>query len=210
MSEDLTNANKLFLAKQFEDAIILYNKILEKNPHNLDVINNKGYALGKLKKHAEAIQCYDFGLSIYPNEKTLLVNKISSLRKLKAYQDSLNICEQILKSHPDDNITLYHKERILFSMEKYPESIQCCDVILASYPKNAEVLFDKAASLAKINHTQTIPTLIQAIAADHHLKVKAKNHKVFANYSTNQEFLRVVSWDFSNFSVISFDICAMS
>jgi len=189
----LHKANQLFLSRQFEDAISLYDQILQKNPDSLDAINNKGYALGKLKKHAEAIACYDLGLKLFPNEKILLVNKISSLRKTKAYDAALEICRQILKSNPDDNITLYHMERILAALGNYDESIQCCDVILSSYPQNAEILFDKAVSLAKMQSPFMTDILVQAISSDQHLKIKAKNHSAFAKYSTDQEFLRIVS-----------------
>ncbi|MBM3905679.1 MAG: tetratricopeptide repeat protein [Thaumarchaeota archaeon] len=191
--EQLHAAVKLFLAKQFDDAVSLYDQILQKNPDSLDAINNKGYALGKLKKYADAIACYDLGLKLYPNEKTLLVNKISSLRKTKSYDAALEICRQVLNSNPDDNIALYHMERILAAIGNYAESIQCCDRILSSYPQNAEVLFDKAVSLAKTQSFQMTDILAQAISSDQHLKAKAKNHSAFAKYSTDQEFLRIVS-----------------
>ena len=35
--------------KKFEDAIKKYDNILDKEPHNLIALNNKGYSLSKLK-----------------------------------------------------------------------------------------------------------------------------------------------------------------
>lgn len=196
MSDDhaLEQANELFLAKKFTDAIISYDAILKKSPNNLAALNNKGYALGKLKKHAEAISCYDAGLGICPNEKTLLVNKISSLRKIKSYDIALHYCDMILKSNPHDNIVLYHKERILLAMEDHVNAIQCCDNILTDYPQNAEVLFDKAVALSRIgNVAECILTLSHAIQYDQKIKIKAKNHSAFLQQQTNQEFLRLLS-----------------
>ncbi len=189
----LLAANQLFLKKQFQDAIKIYDQILQNDPHNIDAINNKGYALGKLKLHQEAITFYDFGLALYPNEKTLLVNKISSLRKTRQNEAALQICNQILLDSPNDNIVLYHMERILVSLARYDQSILCCDKILSTYPNNSEVLFDKAVSLAQIGSPQVFEVLSLAIGADWRLKIKAKSHSAFAKYNSDQEFLRVIS-----------------
>ena len=78
----LNSANKLFLKKRFTDAVLIYEKILHREPKNLDAINNKGYALSKLKKYHDAIRTYDLGLKNNPQEKTLVINKISALRKM--------------------------------------------------------------------------------------------------------------------------------
>ena len=71
----------LFLKKLFREALPIYDEILKLEPNNADVINNKGYALSKMKNYDDAISCYDKGLEIKPTEKCLLINKISSLRK---------------------------------------------------------------------------------------------------------------------------------
>lgn len=187
----IERANQLFLAKKFAESITLYDQVLEKTPDNVDALNNKGYALSKLKQHQDAISCYDLALQKHPNEKTILTNKISSLRKLKSYDMALDHCNQILNSEPHNNIILYHKERILSSIGDYSGAIECCDIILNDYPQNAEVLFDKAVAQAKSNQ-EFLTTLNQSIMSDHKMKLKAKTHSAFAN-NTTQDFLRTVS-----------------
>ena len=39
----LESANRLFLKKQFVDAISIYKKIIDLDPNNLTAINNIGY-----------------------------------------------------------------------------------------------------------------------------------------------------------------------
>ena len=53
---EINIANKLFLNKKFEDAVLQYEKILQNNPHDLSALNNNGYALSKLKRYDEAIE----------------------------------------------------------------------------------------------------------------------------------------------------------
>ena len=78
---DIDIANELFLNKKFEDAIKKYDNILQEDPHNLSALNNKGYALSKLKKFEAALECYNQSLEIKPDDKIVLVNKISAFRK---------------------------------------------------------------------------------------------------------------------------------
>ena len=100
--EMLKSANMLFLKKYFKDAISIYEKIIEMEPNNLNAINNKGYALSKIKDFENAINCYDIGLKIKSDEMTLLINKISTLRKMNSLDSALNICNSILIKTPHD------------------------------------------------------------------------------------------------------------
>ena len=92
----LESANRLFLKKQFVDAISIYKKIIDLDPNNLTAINNIGYALSKSKNYQNAVSYYDYGLQQYPNEKTLLINKISASRKMTMLDYALDNCNTIL------------------------------------------------------------------------------------------------------------------
>ena len=54
---EINIANELFLNKKFEDAVLQYEKILQNDPQDLSALNNKGYALSKLKRYDAAIEC---------------------------------------------------------------------------------------------------------------------------------------------------------
>ncbi len=45
----LDEGNRLFLKGKLEEAISYYDKILNENLDNISSLNNKGYALSKLK-----------------------------------------------------------------------------------------------------------------------------------------------------------------
>ena len=119
----LDEGNRLFLQGKLKEAITYYDKILNNNPKHLSSLNNKGYALSKLKDFDNAMKCYDVALEICPDDLSVLVNKLSTLRKQGNFVEALSLCEKILKDNPKYNIVLYHKERILFSMEKFDDSI---------------------------------------------------------------------------------------
>jgi tetratricopeptide (TPR) repeat protein len=92
----LDEGNRLFLQGKLKEAISCYDKILNETPEHLSSLNNKGYALSKLKDYDNAIDCYDIALQISPNDFSVLVNKISSLRKQGHFEKALTLCDEIL------------------------------------------------------------------------------------------------------------------
>ena len=191
--ELLNEANKLFLKKLFRDSIPLYDEILKSEPENIDVINNKGYALSKMKNYDDAISCYNRGLKINPTEKCLLVNKISSLRKKGKFEDALELCNLILKDNTSENVALYHKLRILYSMKKFKESINICDKLLELYPDNGDLLFDKSCNYAALGETSScMLNLKLAIGISSKFKLNAKKNNVFESLKKQEAFLELV------------------
>ncbi len=191
--ELLNQANKLFLKKLFRDSIPLYDEILKSEPENIDVINNKGYALSKMKNYDDAISCYDKGLEIKPTEKCLLINKISSLRKKGKFEDALELCDLILEDNSTENVALYHKLRILYSMKKFQESINICNELLKSYPDNGDVLFDKSCNHAALGEVSAcMLNLKLAIDVSNKFKNNAKKNNVFESLKDQDVFLELV------------------
>jgi tetratricopeptide (TPR) repeat protein len=189
----LDEANRLFLAGKLREAITYYDKILNENPQHVSSLNNKGYALSKLKDFDNAIKCYDAALQISPDDLSLLVNKISAFRKQEKYDDALSICNSILDNNSKYNIALYHKERISFSMEHYDESIECCNGILEDYPDNADVLFDKSCSFVMLSkNEEALDLLERAISQGIQYKIKAKKSKIFEKLSDDARFKKLI------------------
>jgi len=58
----LDEGNRLFLQGKLEQAIVYYDKILTQDPKHISSLNNKGYALSKLKDFSNAMKCYDSAL----------------------------------------------------------------------------------------------------------------------------------------------------
>ena len=189
----LENANELFFKKKFKDAILLYDEILKLDAENLNIINNKGYALSKIKNYDDALSCYNEGLKINPNEKSLLINKISTLRKIGDFQNALDTCQLILNKNPSENIVLYHKIRILHLMNKFHESNKICDEILELYPNNGDVLFDKSCNFALLGEdSNCLRSLEMAINISNKFKINARKNNKFESLRANEDFLKLV------------------
>lgn len=84
--------------KRYEEAIEMYNIIIQKEKKNADLYINKGIALACLKKYNEAEQCYDKAISLNPkNSYWAYLNKGVIKLNLKEYDEALNICDIALK-----------------------------------------------------------------------------------------------------------------
>ena len=189
----LDEANRLFLQGKLKEAVSYYDKILEENPNHLGCLNNKGYALSKLKDYDSALQCYDSALKMDPEDIPVQINKISSLRKKGELTEALSLCDKILENNSNYNIALYHKERILLSMKKFHDSILCCDKILKDYPNNGDVLFDKACNLIMISQTENaLDNLENSISQGIKYKIQAKKSKFFEELSSNSRFQSLI------------------
>ena len=170
-----------------------YDKILYEDPKHTSSLNNKGYALSKLKDFDGAIECYNIALENSSDDLSLLVNKISSLRKQEKFVDALCICNNILKNNSKYNIVLYHKERILFSMANFYESIKCCNQILDDYPDNGDILFDKCCSFVMLfKNDEALDLLEHSISQGNQYKIKAKKSKIFKKFSNNARFQKLI------------------
>jgi tetratricopeptide (TPR) repeat protein len=65
------------------------NRILDKDPDNVDALNKKGCLLDDMKKHKEAIKVYDKAISINDKKANVYHNKGIALVNLKRNKEAL-------------------------------------------------------------------------------------------------------------------------
>ena len=80
---------------RYEQAILYYDKVLEKE-HNLLAVLNKGLACHYIEKYDEAITCYNIVLDEKPDNPTALYNKSSSLVKSNRIKEGLEILARVI------------------------------------------------------------------------------------------------------------------
>jgi tetratricopeptide (TPR) repeat protein len=84
---------------KFEEAIKTYDKALEINPYDEEILGCKGATLAELKKYDEAIGYYDKALRVNP-ESLYLFNKALALEKQEKYKEALECCNKFLEIEP--------------------------------------------------------------------------------------------------------------
>jgi tetratricopeptide (TPR) repeat protein len=85
----LSSADKFYSEGKYENALALYDRALEINPHNLDALYNKGNTLYSLSRYEEAVIWYDKSLAIEPDDNNIRQSKLSAVYQLRV-QDELD------------------------------------------------------------------------------------------------------------------------
>jgi tetratricopeptide (TPR) repeat protein len=82
LKEIILKGNEHFYNNQYSEAIEWYDKALELDSNNFDLLFNKAYALSELNNSTESIEWYDKALEINPDYAKALNNKRLAQEKL--------------------------------------------------------------------------------------------------------------------------------
>ncbi|MBF0500995.1 MAG: tetratricopeptide repeat protein [Candidatus Riflebacteria bacterium] len=107
VSRLLEEGNLAFTAKKYEQALMAYERALERSPDDPVVLNKIGIAYYKLRKFPEAIDNLLKALTLKPNDKDLLNTLGLVYAKSGDRQKALSICERLRKIHPEKGEALY-------------------------------------------------------------------------------------------------------
>lgn len=136
--------------REYNYAIKCYDKVLEQEPNNIDVLNNKGLDLFHLQKYEEAITCLDMVLALDSNYVNAYTNKGLALAGLKRYEDAKWYFDKAIELDPNHKYAYNNKGLILTIQENYPDAIDCYEEALKIDPNYIPALINKAITL-KLN-----------------------------------------------------------
>ena len=117
----LTEGYKAFEKGKYDEAIELFDLVLEKEPDCSDAWLYKGYSLSMEGKHKESLQCFEMVLNINPHDIEGLYGKGFSLFKQEYYKEAIIYFEKVLEIRPDySSAQDYKEEALLLLDEKTP------------------------------------------------------------------------------------------
>jgi len=106
----------LYRLCKFDSSIEIFSESLSKDPNNVEVLTNKGSALGKLGYHNEAILHYDRALSIDPNFFPALNNKANLFAVIGDYEEAITLYSKALAKNPNYFTARQNLELVLSEM----------------------------------------------------------------------------------------------
>jgi tetratricopeptide (TPR) repeat protein len=111
--------NDLINKREYYEAIKVYNLAFPAGIEDIDIVHNKGVALGMLGRYDEAISCYDKALAMDPNYIFALNNKGSALVILGRYDEANKYFDRALDLDPKNVRTWYNKGTLFNQSKKY-------------------------------------------------------------------------------------------
>jgi tetratricopeptide (TPR) repeat protein len=95
------------------ESINNYDKALEIDPTNTEILNYKGVRLNKVEKYDDAIKCFNRALEINPFDASIWKNKGNVSFNLKNYGAALKFYNKALEIKPDYKNALKEKDKVI-------------------------------------------------------------------------------------------------
>ncbi len=144
-------AKALADACMLDEAVVLYDKMLEMEPDNYQVWLDKALALHKLDDAKEEIKCWDEVLRTSEHLDMLVrATKALALHKLGRSEEGLGLLDVVMmEGNKKDKIyALPKKAFVLYEMGRAEESLGCLDELLQLDPDSQLAYFNKGVIFA--------------------------------------------------------------
>jgi len=168
----LNIADDLFKLAKYQEAISYYDRILDVDAGNIEVLGKKGDAMASLGNFEEATVFYDKVVKINPEHQDstgrLYLDKLIELEpqnldalskkgeSLIIYYDRLDEAvsyfDRVLEIDPGNVNALFYKGEALFQNDKFEEAISWYDKALKEDPNHIDSLSSKGYALAKLGN----------------------------------------------------------
>jgi len=119
-SQLFSRATEYFSEGRYDEAITMYDIILEKNPNNISTLKMKGVAYSNLGSHEESLKQFFKILQSKPDDITSLIGMGVGFGNLGEYQESTYYFEKALQKKPNNTIIKNYKEFVEKVTSKYP------------------------------------------------------------------------------------------
>jgi len=164
-------------------------KILEIEPENVNVLNNKIVILMDLGKIEEASKYTDRIFEIEPNNVKGLYLKGQVHLKMEEFDQALSYFDKVLQIEPDNLQALNGKGVIFSELGQYDEALAYFDRILEIEPDNIDALFGKGGiqgTLGKIEEAYYHFLKIQLLEPTH-IGAEINLRKAIKSFSYQKE-----------------------
>jgi tetratricopeptide (TPR) repeat protein len=109
---------------QFDDALQIFERLLEINPEIPEAWNNKGVALHRLGRAEEALACYERSLTLDPENMDAMRNKGFVLRYLGRLEEALQTYDSVLQKGGEP-LDMEATASVLAAMGRLEEALEC-------------------------------------------------------------------------------------
>lgn len=193
---DVENLHKKALVLQKdgnqEEAIKYFDKALEFEPNNSELLYDKAISFQMLLRFDDAIEYYNKSLKIDPNNFGAFINKglCLSSPNMNRQEDAILCFDQALILIPDDPGVLSLRGYALDSIGRYREAIDCFDKVLETQPREVNILINKGLALSHLGRYDEAIAYFDTVLDYEPNNFFAMQLKQEASKSMKRDFLR--------------------
>ena len=101
--EELHKESAILVSQErYNEALGIFDQILEIDPDNVKALNHKGTTLVKMKEFGNSLEYFDKALELQPNDVKVMKNKAIALTNLMEYVHAISMYESILEINPNN------------------------------------------------------------------------------------------------------------
>ena len=121
--EEIDRAVALFHAGNFEDARLVYERILKEDPNHSDALNLLGLVDYSLKNYQQALILFRKAISIYPHHASFHSHLGNTLKELGRYSEALESYDQAIRIDPKFAQAFMNRGLLLRAQGRYAEAL---------------------------------------------------------------------------------------
>lgn len=146
----LTRAVGLHQSGRLQEALSLYQQVLNAEPRNVDALRLMGLGLSGIGRHVEAISCYDRAIALQPDLAIVHRDRGMSLMQLGKPQEALASFNTAVRLAPNDEVSLNSMGVILLSLGQAPLALASFDRALVLQPNDPTANHNRGLALMSL------------------------------------------------------------
>ena len=116
--EELHKESAILVSQErYNDALNVFDHILEIDPNNVKALNHKGAVLVKIENFQQSLEYFNKALELQPSDIKILKNKAISLTSLKEYANAISTYETILQIEPKNKWAEEERNYLLLKVD---------------------------------------------------------------------------------------------
>jgi tetratricopeptide (TPR) repeat protein len=120
--------------QKHRQTVAAYNKAIQLNPNDPEVLQWRGNLLVALGRYEEAIGAYDQAIQAMPENATLWCCLAGTLLKLKRHRESIECFDRAIALKPQNHTPWYWRGRVFIDLKRIPEAIASLEQSLVLKP----------------------------------------------------------------------------
>jgi tetratricopeptide (TPR) repeat protein len=110
--------------RDFRGAIELYDRILDRDPDNVQALLGKGTMYRRLEKWPASLEALNRVLELDPENVAAMRNKIDVFESVQSWDEALECYDAIIEKSPDNYLDWVRRGDVLFELEETDDAIE--------------------------------------------------------------------------------------
>ena len=133
----------LCISRNYDRAVVCYDKALERFPDDPVLWRRKGFALMRSSRYDEAVASFDRALALAPDDATAWQRKGYALAHLGEHEDAVACFDRALGLDPEHVLAWQSRGWVLGVICRYDEAVECYETVLSIDPERGSAAWHR-------------------------------------------------------------------